>query len=543
MPQPDVAAQGSSNAPAVGGDAGAVATAAVSATEPLQPSTVAMVSPATPAFEDALTSAAVATSAPAAAPDAAAPVAGTPRAGGHRPGRRTRQRRRSAAGDAPDRPRDRQPLRRRRPRQTRRAPAGGRRRTRCDRRSPRSPRRPRRTRDRPQRPSLAATTATAAAPAAIASAPPAGAGSASGHDNRAAAESRDGAAPAARVRGVRRPHRTPARRATDRRTARLVALPAARRGRRFVSRAPGPARRASGVAGIDSGSAEIVERAAAPAPAGFGAGLAAGFGAAGDTMLRAVDVPAAARFEQTLSSVDPDVRNLQAMVRTVRLFTAGGGAHEVRLTLEPEHLGHVGPDRARRAGERQRALPGRDAGGAALDRDPPAGTARRPAGAGPGGQGRRRDHRSGRAPRAPPGRAARPSRLAPAARARPRAPTQPRFEVAASCSGPPASRPSHRRRPEAIGRRAAGFKQPEKVSGRRHFSRVAGRPTGIRAARAPAEVRRKCRAVSCTRVQPRVPVSPLQYGRASRSTVCATRERRPVTHVTRSRGSRGGPQT
>ena len=47
---------------------------------------------------------------------------------------------------------------------------------------------------------------------------------------------------------------------------------------------------------------------------------------AGDTMLRAIDLPAAARFEQTLSSVDPDVRNLQAMVRTVRLFTAGAGA-------------------------------------------------------------------------------------------------------------------------------------------------------------------------------------------------------------------------
>ena len=32
--------------------------------------------------------------------------------------------------------------------------------------------------------------------------------------------------------------------------------------------------------------------------------------------------------------------------------------------------------------------------------------------------------------------------------------------------------------PEAIGRRAASFKQPGKVSDRRHFSRVAGRPTG-----------------------------------------------------------------
>ena len=67
----------------------------------------------------------------------------------------------------------------------------------------------------------------------------------------------------------------------------------------------------------------------------------AGFGAAGDTMLRAIDLPAAARFEQTLSSVDPDVRNLQAMVRTVRLFSAADGAHEARLTLDPEHLGPV----------------------------------------------------------------------------------------------------------------------------------------------------------------------------------------------------------
>ena len=32
---------------------------------------------------------------------------------------------------------------------------------------------------------------------------------------------------------------------------------------------------------------------------------------------------------------------MQAMVRTVRLFTAGSGASEARLTLEPEHLGPV----------------------------------------------------------------------------------------------------------------------------------------------------------------------------------------------------------
>ena len=65
------------------------------------------------------------------------------------------------------------------------------------------------------------------------------------------------------------------------------------------------------------------------------------FSAAGASPLAAIDVPAAARFEQALSSLDPDIRNLQAMVRTVRLFTAGSGATEARLTLEPEHLGPV----------------------------------------------------------------------------------------------------------------------------------------------------------------------------------------------------------
>jgi flagellar hook-length control protein FliK len=84
-------------------------------------------------------------------------------------------------------------------------------------------------------------------------------------------------------------------------------------------------------------SADAATAVALPSVTGFGAG----FGAAGDTMLRAIDLPAAARFEQTLSSVDPDVRNLQAMVRTVRLFTSGAGVHEARLNLEPEHLGPV----------------------------------------------------------------------------------------------------------------------------------------------------------------------------------------------------------
>jgi flagellar hook-length control protein FliK len=57
--------------------------------------------------------------------------------------------------------------------------------------------------------------------------------------------------------------------------------------------------------------------------------------------LAPVDLPSAARFEQALSTLDPDVRNLQAMVRTVRLFTAGTGASEARLVLAPEHLGPV----------------------------------------------------------------------------------------------------------------------------------------------------------------------------------------------------------
>ena len=84
-----------------------------------------------------------------------------------------------------------------------------------------------------------------------------------------------------------------------------------------------------------------------------------------------------------------------------------------------------GADRPRRAGERQRALPGRDAGGAALDRDPPAGAAHRPARAGPRGQGAGRDDR-------PDGRRERrqePPPARPAAARRPADADAPRFEV------------------------------------------------------------------------------------------------------------------
>jgi flagellar hook-length control protein FliK len=86
--------------------------------------------------------------------------------------------------------------------------------------------------------------------------------------------------------------------------------------------------------------------AAAMSPEALASGALAavpvpGLGSGPEATLRAIELPAAARFEQTLASLDPDVRNLQSMVRTVRLFTAGSGATEARLVLEPEHLGPV----------------------------------------------------------------------------------------------------------------------------------------------------------------------------------------------------------
>ncbi len=95
--------------------------------------------------------------------------------------------------------------------------------------------------------------------------------------------------------------------------------------------------------GLESRLDTLAAAAAPTASDVIAAGLppAAGFGAAGDTLLRSIDAPAALRFEQALSSADPDIRNLQAMVRTVRLFTGGNGASEARLTLEPDHLGPV----------------------------------------------------------------------------------------------------------------------------------------------------------------------------------------------------------
>jgi len=92
---------------------------------------------------------------------------------------------------------------------------------------------------------------------------------------------------------------------------------------------------------LELGALSAAASGAQDMTAGASLSAIAGFGAAGETMLRAIDVPAAARFEQALTSVDPDVHNLQAMVRTVRLFAGGDGAHEARLQLEPEHLGPV----------------------------------------------------------------------------------------------------------------------------------------------------------------------------------------------------------
>jgi hypothetical protein len=60
-----------------------------------------------------------------------------------------------------------------------------------------------------------------------------------------------------------------------------------------------------------------------------------------DPSVRPIELPSMARFEQTLASLDPDTRNMQAMVRTVRLFSGIAGASEARLQLAPEHLGPV----------------------------------------------------------------------------------------------------------------------------------------------------------------------------------------------------------
>ena len=179
----------------------------------------------------------------------------------------------------------------------------------------------------------AATTATPQPAIAIASTPAPEIAGAAGHEGRTAAASRVDAAAAAVAPVAAFAAASDAGAAGDGSTDRGrdgFGAAASTLARAAESRLDLPA--AFPASGADPATA-----VAPSSVAGFGAGL----GTTGDTMLRAIDLPAATRFEQTLSSVDPDVRNMQAMVRTVRLFAAGGGAHEARLTLEPEHLGPV----------------------------------------------------------------------------------------------------------------------------------------------------------------------------------------------------------
>jgi flagellar hook-length control protein FliK len=106
----------------------------------------------------------------------------------------------------------------------------------------------------------------------------------------------------------------------------------------FVSSVIGPQAAAA------SSGAELSAVTTAPAPAASTAAATL----ATPVLMQAVQAPTVvdtqsvtARFEQTLARLDPDVRNLQAMVRTVRLFTSGTGVSEARLQLEPDHLGPV----------------------------------------------------------------------------------------------------------------------------------------------------------------------------------------------------------
>ena len=90
---------------------------------------------------------------------------------------------------------------------------------------------------------------------------------------------------------------------------------------------------------------EAVFASAAASPAAAQAAVAA---LAVPAATPAVDAPAtvdlplpAVRLEQALAALDPDVKNMQSMVRAVRLFTSGDGVSEARLQLDPEHLGPV----------------------------------------------------------------------------------------------------------------------------------------------------------------------------------------------------------
>ena len=57
--------------------------------------------------------------------------------------------------------------------------------------------------------------------------------------------------------------------------------------------------------------------------------------------LSPIELAIPARFGSTMAALDPDTQNLQAMVRTVRLFAGADGVSEARLSLAPDHLGPV----------------------------------------------------------------------------------------------------------------------------------------------------------------------------------------------------------
>ena len=342
MPQPDVAEQGTSDPGVVEGDvASSVVTASTDATA-MPAATWLAANAATPVFEDVLTSAADVADAPAAISAAAAPAASAPAPVAA-----------AAIPETPAAPADAvaagpQPANAAAPSTAPGAAAAA---------PPAASasRAGQRTAGHPLRQALAAMAATVpadttsstpatqpgattAAPrtaAPVASAPAAAAVSASAHESRAAAVSRDGAGAAALTAAFAAASDAGSSGdgSPDGAAGGFAGAASWTQFRGAESRHDVPA----AFLASTSGTADIATGATLASAGGPGTG----FGAAGDTMLRAIDVPAAARFEQTLSSVDPDVRNLQAMVRTVRLFTGGGGAHEARLTLEPEHLGHV----------------------------------------------------------------------------------------------------------------------------------------------------------------------------------------------------------
>ena len=264
----------------------------------------------------------------------------------HRPRRRRRQAARGRRSRRP-RPRPRQnPGPRRPPTAPRlpRAAASDRRCIRFARRCAAMARGRRRTTPRdPGRPdATTATPRTAASPAPSAPAP--SRAGATGHDGRArAAVSRVAAAAVAPV-ARSRPRRT--RRALGEASADAAhggfAVGARRRWRRGAERPARQRRRFRRTAVGHGGTPRPLRRS----PCRWRRSAPPATRCCAPSSCRR-----AARFEQTLSSVDPDVRNLQAMVRTVRLFTVGAGVDEARLQPRAGASRSRGADRPRRAGD------------------------------------------------------------------------------------------------------------------------------------------------------------------------------------------------